>query len=152
VFVAAIVATAVGWFAFGSPVLGLLGCAIILGSTAEYWLGTAFVIDDQGASARTGFSLTGIEWANVKRLIRDTDGVRLSPLESAGTLDVFRGVYLRYGIENREEIERAIERFGGRLAPALGRGPDTGAGGGADPEGGLRDRASEAPDAGDPVP
>src|SRR4051812_28420854 len=71
VVVAVVGAAAIGWFGFSSPALGLIGAAIILGSTAEYWLGTSFRVDTKGASARTALSLVEIEWDAVRRAIRD---------------------------------------------------------------------------------
>jgi len=120
VFAAAALAAAVGWFVFRTPVMGGIGFAIILGSTAEYWLGSSFRLDERGASSRTGFSLASIEWANVKRLIREKQGIRLSPLETPGTMDAFRGVFLRYGEGNQKEIEGAVLRFGGTHTALVG--------------------------------
>ena len=110
--IAGLVAFLVGAILFKNIVLGLVGFAIIFGSTAEFWLGTSFSIDQKGATVRTGFSPTAIEWGNVKRVIRDSNGIRLSPLEQPSTMDAFRGVYLRYGKDNRDSIERAILKFG----------------------------------------
>jgi len=107
-----ILAFLVGTLVFKNPLLGLVGFAIIFGSTAEYWLGTTFSIDQKGATVRTGFSISAIEWADVKRVIRDEGGIKLSPLENSGTMDAFRGVYLRYGRDNRESIDRAVLIFG----------------------------------------
>jgi len=109
---AGILAFGVGAFLFRNPVLGVVGFAIIFGSTAEFWLGTSFSIDEKKATVRTGISVSVIEWTDVKRIVQDAGGIRLSPLEKAGTMDAFRGVYLRYGKENRESIERAVLTFG----------------------------------------
>jgi len=102
----------VGAILFRNIVLGLVGFAIIFGSTAEFWLGSSFSIDEERATKRTGLSLSAIEWADVKRVSRDAGGIKLSPLQQAGTMDAFRGVYLRYGKDNRESIERAVLTFG----------------------------------------
>ncbi len=107
-----ILAFVVGAVVFRNLALGVVGFAIIFGSTAEYWFGSSFSVDRERASVRTVFSVTAIEWANVKRVVRDSAGIRLSPLEKAGTLDAFRGVYLRYGKDNQEQIERAVQAFG----------------------------------------
>jgi hypothetical protein len=113
VAVIAVAAGLAGLLFFHSIVFGVLGSAMILGSTAEFWLGSSFKIHSKGATARTGLSASEIEWGSVKRVFRQAGGVRLSPLANAGTMDAFRGVFLRYGVDNRAEIEEAIERFGG---------------------------------------
>jgi hypothetical protein len=107
-----IAAFLIGAVLFRNVLLGVIGFAIIFGSTAEFWLGSLFTIDAKGASVKTGLSITAIEWANVKRINRNEGGIKLSPLDKPGTLDVFRGVYLRYGNNNQENVERALLTFG----------------------------------------
>jgi len=107
-----VAAFAIGTFLFRNVPLGIIGFAIILGSTAEFWLGTQFTVDEKGASVRTGLNLTAIEWPNVKRIVRGSDGIKLSPLDKPGTMDAFRGVYLRYGKDNKDTVEEAVLVFG----------------------------------------
>jgi len=148
VVVAALFAMVLGWLVFRSPAMGIVGFAIIFGSTAEYWLGATYKVDEKGASARTGFSLVSMEWADVKRVIWEKNGVRLSPLENAGTMDAFRGVFLRYGDGNREDIERAVLNFGDKRGQ-LNSGPDAGREAGTGREGGERDLPPGDANAGD---
>lgn len=110
--VVAILAFAVGTFLFKNPLLGLIGFAMMFGSTAEYWLGSSYSVDDKRATMRTGFSYSAMEWSEVKRMTPDEGGIKLSPLEKAGPMDAFRGIYLRFGKDNREHIERAVLAFG----------------------------------------
>src|SRR5437899_349552 len=72
-------------YGFGGPLMGLAGFAIILGSTVEFWLGSRYSIDEKGVSAKTGLSVSSMEWGEVRRLTWGNDGVRLSPLANAGT-------------------------------------------------------------------
>ena len=109
VFAVALLAMAVGWFGFRQPLFGLLGFAMILGSTAEHWLGTAFRLDERGASARTGPSVTAMEWKDVRRVLAKGSEVRLSPLEAPSALDAFRGVGLVVTPENREAVMAFVE-------------------------------------------
>ena len=104
VFAVAFLAMGVGWFGFGRPLFGILGFAMILGSTAEYWLGASFRLDAKGASARTGPSVTAMEWKDVRRVLVKGSEVRLSPLEAPSGLDAFRGVGLVVTPENREAV------------------------------------------------
>ena len=138
----ALLAFVVGTFLFRNVGLGVVGFAIISGSTAEFWLGTSFQIDKKGATVRTGLSVAVIDWSDVKRVLFDANGIKLSPLEDAGTMDAFRGVYLRYGAGNQERIERAVLNFG-KLSDkhVVGR-PDGGRDGSPHPEGDGRDLSS----------
>lgn len=113
IFACAVFAALLGGVVFHSLMLAIVGTAIIFGSTAEYWLGSSFVIDRKGVRSRTGFSLTVIEWEQVKRIFPEGNGLRISPLEKAGTLDAFRGVLLRFQPDRRKSVEEAIAKFGG---------------------------------------
>jgi hypothetical protein len=96
-----------------SLLLGLLGSAMILAATSEFWLGTVYKLDEQGASSRTGLSYTRILWKDVKRAVLTPIGVKLSPLEETTRLAPFRGVFLRFGGEDRVRIEADVRRLGG---------------------------------------
>ena len=112
IFAVGLLAFGLGTLLFRNVLVGAIGFAIIIGSTAEFWLGSSFSIDEKGATVRTGFSLSGLEWTDVKRVWKDAGGIKLSPLSKPGTMEAFRGVYLRYGSDNRESIEKAVLTFG----------------------------------------
>ena len=119
IFCIAFMGGAGGWFLLREPLLGLVGFGMILASTMEYWMGTTYQINSKGASSRTGISLTMIEWQDVKRLIPEDHGIKLSPLEKSGRLDVFRGVFLKFSGENREQVLQALRTFGGENVRSL---------------------------------
>lgn len=100
-----------GVWIFRSPILGIAGVTAILLSTAEAWLGAKLRLDAKGARSQVGASVSAIEWAEVRRVVRLNGGVLLTPLEKSGRMDAFRGVFVRYGAENRLEVEEAIRRF-----------------------------------------
>jgi hypothetical protein len=97
-----------GFALMRNALIGVLGFAIILASTAEFWLGTVYRIDAGGATARTGISPTSMTWSDVKRAIVTAEGVKLSPLGEDGRLSPFRGVFLRFGSDNRDQILSAV--------------------------------------------
>lgn len=112
-FLAAVVAFVGGILVAHSLLLGLAGSAMILAATAEFWLGTVYKLDEEGASSRTGFSPTRILWTEVKRAVVTPVGIKLSPLDETTRLSPFRGVFLRFGNEDRVRIEQAVRKFGG---------------------------------------
>lgn len=77
---------------------------MILGATADYWLGSRFELNAKGASVKTGPSLTAMEWGEVKRVLERGREIRLSPLPHASKLDEFRGVGLITTQENRSAV------------------------------------------------
>jgi hypothetical protein len=111
IWAVAVGAGLVGTLVYENPLLGLLGFAIILAATAEFWFGVNYTVDENGASSRIGPSLSRIEWENVRRVVTSEEGVKLSPLVNAESrLDAFRGVFLRFGGENRERVLDAVRR------------------------------------------
>lgn len=88
--------------------LGAAGVAIVLGSTAEYWMGSRYKVNEKSAEARTGMSFYQMEWGEVRRVIVSQDNLRLSPLKEAGRLDPFRGVVLKFADNNREVVLRVV--------------------------------------------
>lgn len=114
ILVVAVLAFFVGTFVYGKLLLGMLGSAMILAATAEFWLGTSYKLDSEGASSRTGLSLVKVLWTDVKRAVVTPVGIKLSPLEDATRLAAFRGVFLRFGREDRVRIENAVRMLGGK--------------------------------------
>jgi len=113
IVIAALLAFTAGTFALHSPLLGIAGSVMILAATAEFWLGTAYAVDEEGASSRTGLSYSRILWKEVKRAVVTPIGIKLSPLEESTRLAPFRGVFLRFGKEDRVLIESAVRMLGG---------------------------------------
>ena len=77
---------------------------------AEYLFPIHNEITGRGASSRTLFSRTFIEWNRVKKYYLDDHGIKLSPLRRPSRLEVYRGVYLRFG-NRRDEVIEAVRRM-----------------------------------------
>ncbi len=92
-----------------SPLLGLIGTAAVLGSTAEFWLGTTFRLGKLEATRRCGLSLFGIRWEDVKLVRLQGSEIRLSPLTEEGKWSEFRGVRIRTLPQNREQALSLIK-------------------------------------------
>lgn len=105
-------AALVGWIGFHQVLFALVGFCAIAFATAEYWMPQSYRLDANGATARCGLSVSSIAWRDVKRLIPDAEGVKLSPLEKDGRMSAFRGVYLRFG-DQKEEVLRRVEGCAG---------------------------------------
>lgn len=110
VLLMAFLAGTAGYLLFRQVLVALIGFGAIIASTTEVLLPTKFRIDSSGVRAHCGFSVTSLDWSNVKRIIPDEVGVLLSPLAEAGRLDAFRGVYLRFA-GNRQEVLAKIREF-----------------------------------------
>ncbi len=125
VLAVALLAGAVGILIFRSPLFGFLGFAIIVLSTAEFWLGTRFKIGSNGISSKTGLSLTSIEWVDVKRILVEGETVRFSPLPAPSRADVFRGVVVHMSDQSHAPVYEAIEKYANDDVQLLGYRTDT---------------------------
>ena len=120
-------AAAAGQLVLKHPLFAIIGGVVIFVSTAEMFLPMKFSLSANGAQQKCGISTTEITWADVKRLIHQSDGIRLSPFEKSHRLDAFRGVYLRFA-GNKEEVLGKIAELWETDAELLARGTDTGTG------------------------
>lgn len=102
-----------GWLAF------LIGPIVVFGSAAEFLIPVHFKLNQDGASRRCFLSVSHIEWADVKRVLEDESGVKLSPLPDSSRMAPFRGVFLR-PIGNRQEILDCISYWRGKHAEDVG--------------------------------
>ena len=107
--VAIFIAGLAGLLILNHPLFSLLGMIVIFISTAELFLPMKFRVDANEARQSCGISVTAIRWADVKRLIKQEDGVRLSPFENPNRLDAFRGVFLRYASNEDEVLGKIAE-------------------------------------------
>ena len=139
----AICAGAVGMIAL-SPWLGLTGFLLIILSNSEVFLKQYYKVTEKGVERKCGLSNTVMEWAQIKSVREDDDGVKLSPFETIRRSDPFRGVYLRFSQNNREAVLAKIhEHFHGEPR-ILGRGLNGGRADEALPEGSARDHEASS--------
>ena len=100
----------IGILITGQPIPGILGSLMVFGATAEFLLPVTFSVSENGASRKCGLSVSSITWQDVKRVILDEGGIKLSPLENSTRMAPFRGVYLRFQ-NNQEELLNIIKRY-----------------------------------------
>jgi hypothetical protein len=77
---------------------------ILAGALSELLFPISYRLTGKGAYRRNFLSATQIEWRSVRKCYLAADGVKLSPLPRPTRLEAFRGVFLRFGDDNREEI------------------------------------------------
>jgi hypothetical protein len=115
----------VGAIGLQSGLYGVVAFAIVMLSTAEFWLGSRFRLDSKGASVKTGISVQRIEWNQVQTVEIQKDWIKLSPLEIGSRLSPFRGVTILAGESNRLEIEEWIAEHVGPDTRFVGSGADS---------------------------
>lgn len=112
VFVAMILAALFGFLLFQSLFFAFIGALLIFSSTADYLLPIHYRLTSHRACAAYGLSRWEIAWKDVRRVKVAKQAVLLSPLESPGRLDAFRGVVLRFAEEGQNgERAEVLERI-----------------------------------------
>lgn len=107
IFASCLGAAFIGWLLLHQILAAIIGFFVIAFATAEYWMPQKYKLAKSGASARCGLSVTAIAWEDIKRVIPDAKGVKLSPLAEDTRMAPFRGVYLRFE-ENEQEVMSRI--------------------------------------------
>ncbi len=111
-------------FGFHSPLLGLLAVLLLTGSVSDYLLPLRYRIGPEAVEARGLIHRRRLAWRQVRRIIRDDLGVKLSPLARRSRLEAYRGIYLWFA-GNEDEVMASIAHYvgaeaaGGRVLPPL---------------------------------
>jgi hypothetical protein len=88
-----------------------LGVALLLLTSREFFLPTRYTLDEHGATKRFLTFTRTMPWEKIRRTSPDARGVLLSPMPFASRLEVFRGLYLRFG-GCRSEVENFLAARG----------------------------------------
>jgi len=90
--------------------LGLVAFVLLTLATREFFLPTRYQLTEEGASAEGFLNSYSIPWRRVKACLLSDEGVKLSPFAGKSRLEPFRGVYLRFG-DNREEVVERVKEL-----------------------------------------
>jgi hypothetical protein len=102
------------------PVLALLGLSVIVASTAEFWMGTTYILGEKSVEAKVAFSGSQISWDDVKSVKMTLSHIYLSPFTDEHRLDAFRGVKLNLTNANRDQVIELIRERVGKDVRFLG--------------------------------
>lgn len=147
---AIVIAGLAGLLIFHHPLFAIIGMVVIFVSTAELFLPVKYKLDANEARQQCGLSVTAIPWTEVRRLVTQGDGVRLSPFEKPNRLDAFRGVFLRYA-SNEDQVLGKIRELWQIDGSSLEGKTDAGTEGGLDREGRPSDAQAGIGDPLDPL-
>lgn len=110
VLVGAVFAGAIGYLLLRHPVFAMIGLLAVLATTAEFWAPLKYTLNANRASVRCVFSVTAIDWMDVKRAVVAEEGIKLSPLAQTGRTSPFRGVLLRFA-GNADAVREFVARY-----------------------------------------
>ena len=101
---------------FHSAWLALLPTLATLFSLSEFLFPARYTLTAQSAKVSFGLTALEISWRDVRHAYLADDGIKLSPLRSRNARwEPLRGVFLRFGDGNKEEIIAAVRRLRGEV-------------------------------------
>jgi hypothetical protein len=92
----------------GSAIMVLIAGLIFLMTLSTYFLPTTYTVDEKTVSIKFQFSVKKRNLLAFRTLYPGRRGVLLSPFLAPSRLENFRGFYLRYGKDNKTEVDRFL--------------------------------------------
>jgi hypothetical protein len=109
-FIIAMAFLAFLWFG-GNVFPAIVMAFVFCGALSDFFLPITFTLTKSHASASTLLGKRIMAWKDVKRCYLDDSGVKLSPLRRQSRLEAYRGVYLRFGDKNKDEVLNAVRNL-----------------------------------------
>jgi len=92
----------------GSVMMVLIAGLIFLITLSTYFLPTTYTVDEKTVSIKYLFSLKERNLSAFRMMYPGRRGVLLSPFLAPSRLENFRGFYLRYGKDNKTEVDEFL--------------------------------------------
>ncbi len=92
----------------GSVIMVLIAGLIFLITLSTYFLPTTYTADERMVSIKYLFSLKKRNLSAFRMMYPGRRGVLLSPFLAPSRLENFRGFYLRYGTNNKTEVDEFL--------------------------------------------
>ena len=113
VLVAIIIVTAMMavYLSMKEPFMTFLAGLILFVGLSTFFFPTTYIVDSNKVTIKYLFSAKERNLSAFRACYPEKRGILLSPYLSPSRLENFRGFYLRYGKDNKAEIDRFIERL-----------------------------------------
>jgi len=122
---AAVGATAAAiYFLWQSPLLAVVGALVLLASLHGHFLPRRYELDDEGVTVLVMGWNKRRPWDHFHSYYADRFGVMLTTFSYPSRLDSFRGVNLRFGRANRDDVITFVAAKLPRAEKKRGRGRD----------------------------
>ncbi len=80
-------------------------------SLSTFFFPTTYIVDEQKVVIRYAFSARERNMTAFRRAVPESRGILLTPYLSPTRLENFRGFYLRYGKNNKAEVDAFIQEI-----------------------------------------
>ncbi len=92
----------------GSVIMVLIAGLIFLITLSTYFLPTTYTVDEKTVTIKFHFSAKKRNLSAFRMMYPGRRGVLLSPFLGPSRLENFRGFYLRYGKDNKTEVDEFL--------------------------------------------
>ena len=94
-------------YGFQTPLLGVLAVILLTAAVSDYLFPLRYTLGPEGIAVRGLLHRRLMAWPQVRRVVEDDLGVKLSPLARPSRLEAYRGIYLWFG-GNADAVMAAI--------------------------------------------
>jgi len=94
-------------YGFGSAFWSIAALALLVASVSDFLFPVRYSVAAEGVEARGPIHRRRMAWQQVRRVVKDDLGVKLSPLPRPSRLEGYRGIYLWFG-GNADAVMAAI--------------------------------------------
>jgi hypothetical protein len=95
------------WWGFQSSVAGVLSLFLLLASVSDFLFPVRFRLTEEVVEAAGLLFRRRMKWSDIRRVVPDDLGVKLSPLPRPSRLEAYRGIYVWFE-GNRDEVVACI--------------------------------------------
>ena len=88
-----------------------LAAGIFIVSLSSFFFPTTFTVDEKKVTIKYVFSMKERNLSAFRKSYPERNGILLSPYLSPSRLENFRGFYLRYGKNNKIEVDEFVEKM-----------------------------------------
>ena len=98
------------YFSFRSLFYSLFSAVVLFGSLSSFFLPVRYEFYTDHLKIRTLVRTVSKDWKEFRSFYVDKSGVLLSPFDKPSRLENFRGIYVRFGQADPEEIVKFIKQ------------------------------------------
>lgn len=98
------------YFSFKSIFYLLFSVIVLFGSLSSFFLPVRYEFHTDHFEIHTLLRTISKEWKEFRSFYVDKNGVLLSPFDKPSRLENFRGIYVRFGRAEQDEIIRFVEQ------------------------------------------
>jgi hypothetical protein len=106
-----LVMTIVYFFMDHSLFMMIIAGMIFTISLSAFYFPTTYSVDEKKVSIKYRFSIKERNLSAFRQYYPETRGILLSPFLSPSRLENFRGFYLRYGKDNKAEVDAMVKKL-----------------------------------------